>query len=92
MSAIEKAQEALKAKRESGESVERLNPIEKAQKNPKSLRLAINAKCYDCMGQNSDPNVTGRIGSCEIPSCPLWPVRPYQKKKTEESEGEVLLT
>ena len=77
---LEKAQETLKAKRDAGEKVERLNPVEKAKKNPKSLRLAINAKCYDCLGGNSDPNVTGRIGSCTMLDCPLWNVRPYQRK------------
>ena len=54
------------------------NPIEKLAQNPKSLRAAINAKCFDCMGQNSDPAVKWRIGNCEIPDCPLFNVRPYQ--------------
>jgi len=57
----------------------RLNPVEKAQKNPKSRTLAIAAKCYDCQGQDTDPSVNWRIGNCEIPECPLYPVRPHQK-------------
>ena len=42
---LQRYQDKLKA----GE-VERvaLDPLDKAKANPKSLRLAINAKCYDC--------------------------------------------
>jgi len=61
-------------------TIERLTPLEKAQQNPKSLRLAINAKCYDCGGEDADPGWRGRITECVIPECPLFPVRPYQKK------------
>lgn len=50
MSPIEKAQETMRIKRESGEEIERLNPGEKSLRNPKSLRLAINGKCWDCSG------------------------------------------
>lgn len=56
----------------------RLDPLEKARRNPTSLRLAINAKCFDCEGGNADPNVQRRIGTCSITTCPLHPVRPYQ--------------
>lgn len=72
--AIEKAQARLKTMRESGEEVRRLNSIEKANKNPKSLRLAINGKCWDCScGQKLE--ITG----CTVESCTLFPVRPFQK-------------
>jgi hypothetical protein len=54
------------------------NPIQKALKNPKSLRAAINAKCFDCQGQDADPAPKWRIGNCEISDCPLYPLRPYQ--------------
>ena len=74
---LEKARAALEAKRESG-PVSRRDPIQKAKANPNSLRLAINAKCYDCQGQDADPCVEWRIGNCEIPDCPLYPVRPYK--------------
>lgn len=58
-------------------------PIEKAQENPKSLRLAINAKCYDCMGCGFDGHPANEIRLCEISDCPLWLVRPYQNKKAK---------
>ncbi len=73
--AIEKAQEKLREMRNQGEQVERLDPIEKANKNPTSLRLAINAKCYDCVGRDADQNWRKRVEHCEIEECPLWSVR-----------------
>ena len=55
------------------------SPLVTAEKSPTSLRAAINAKCYDCEGQNHDPKWQWRVGNCTIPSCPLYNVRPYQK-------------
>lgn len=57
---------------------ERLDPLERARRKPGSLRLAINAKCYDCGGRDADPGWRERIRTCVIPSCSLYPVRPYQ--------------
>ncbi len=56
-------------------------PIEKALDKPTSLRLAINAKCYDCVGCGFDPNPSDEIRNCGIVACPLWALRPYQNKK-----------
>ena len=39
----------------------RLNPFEKLKNNPLSLRAAINAKCYDCIGRYGDPDWRGSI-------------------------------
>ena len=77
---MKEASEALKAKREAGE-LEILDPLEKARRNPKSLRFAINGKCFDCEGGNSDPSIQWRIGNCVMPDCSLFPVRPYQDFK-----------
>jgi hypothetical protein len=79
MTGLQRAQEAMRLRREQGIEVERLDPIEKARRNPKSLRLAINAKCWDCQGAQSDPGVRERIGACPISVCSLHPVRPYQR-------------
>ena len=57
-----------------------LNPIQKSEAQPQSLRLAINAKCYDCQGQDADPGWRQRIADCNDVACPLVPVRPYQQK------------
>lgn len=77
----EKATEALKQWRESGAVVERLDPIEKAKRNPKSKALAIRAMCYDCAG-GSKTEVT----LCQVIKCPLYTHRPWQKKDTLEDE------
>ena len=50
----EQAKIALQEYREkvaSGEiEVVRLNPVERSNANPTSLRLAINAMCFSCLG------------------------------------------
>ena len=74
-----KSQEALKAWREAGGT--RKNPLEKLQENPKSLRLAINAKCWDCSNFQRE-----EIANCHLTKCGLWHVRPYQKKGEEKDE------
>lgn len=77
----ENAKNALKEYRDkvaSGEiEVVRLNPIQKAKENPTSLRLAINANCFMCLGNGSPQE----IRDCSSKLCPLHPVRPYQDKK-----------
>jgi len=83
--ALLKAQEARKRMKDLGIEPERLNPIEKALKNPKSLRAAINGKCWDCVGAGADPNPRKLIRKCECgKNCPLYPVRPYQKKVDDD--------
>lgn len=75
---LEKAHRVMAEKRANGE-VLRKDPIEKARDNPKSLRLAVNAKCYDCVGAGADPSPRKEIGRCPSTGCPLHPVRPFQK-------------
>jgi hypothetical protein len=71
--------DALKAWREAGGVAgPRLDPIQKAAANPKSLRLAITAKCWECMGGGLDPGTREAIRSCTSPACPLYPLRPFQ--------------
>lgn len=59
---------------------ERLDPLAKAKAKPASLRAAITAKCYDCAGGGQDPNTRRAVRECPVTGCPLWPVRPYQRK------------
>jgi hypothetical protein len=75
---LEKAQRIMKERRDAGEVIEKLNPVEKAKKNPKSLRMAINAKCWECSCEQRL-----EITNCTCVSCPLYPVRPYQKNSEE---------
>ncbi|WP_198321695.1 MULTISPECIES: hypothetical protein [Methylococcus] len=86
LSRLEKARVAMAEKRAAGE-LERLNPIEKARRNPTSLRLAINGKCWDCVGCGADPNPQRAIGQCRIPACTLWPVRPYQHMAEPDNDS-----
>lgn len=76
MKAIQKAQEALRKKREAGEKIERLDPVQKSMRNDRSLRLAINGKCFDCCaGQKRE------VSLCNIKKCTLWRFRPYAKNR-----------
>ena len=50
-------------------------PAEKAKAYPKSLRAAINAKCWDCCGFQRK-----EVTLCEITDCSLWIHRPWQPK------------
>jgi hypothetical protein len=85
---LEKAHAAMAARRAAGIKLVQLNPLEKAAKNPTSLRLAINAKCWDCQGGDCDPGIRQRIGACSVTKCPLHPVRPYQRAdESEEQEA-----
>jgi hypothetical protein len=81
---LERAHEINRLRRESGEKIVIKTPLEKAAGKPDSLRLAINGKCYDCIGQDADPDWRGSIRECVCKDCPLYPVRPYQKKIDQE--------
>ena len=53
-----------------------LSPIEKSKRNPKSLRYAITAMCFDCSGYSRP-----KVKKCEVATCPLHSFRPWQNKK-----------
>lgn len=57
-----------------------LDPIEKAKANPKSLRRAINAKCYDCACFQRV-----EVTKCQAKDCPLHALRPWQRSMENES-------
>jgi hypothetical protein len=50
-----------------------LDPFEKAKLNPNSLRMAINAYCYDCCCEQKP-----EVKHCTAVSCPLYRLRPWQ--------------
>jgi hypothetical protein len=52
-----------------------IDPIQKAKKYPKSLRSAINAKCFDCCC-----GMRNEVILCRASDCPLHHLRPWQKK------------
>ena len=65
-------------------ALEQLDPIEKARRNPRSLRAAINGMCWSCQGGGGNPSTRWLIGNCEVETCPLWPQRPYRGKAGED--------
>ena len=89
-SAIENRLNVLAEKRARGE-IETFNPIEKAKKNVRSMRCAINGMCYDCQGGSEscapDPGWKWAIGNCTMLACPLHNFRPYQNKACKPGEG-----
>ncbi len=64
--------------RAAGISVARLDPIEKAHRNPGSMRAAVNGKCWECSGKDIDSGTRQRIRDCPITDCCLFSVRPFQ--------------
>jgi hypothetical protein len=68
-----------------------LTPIEKladwraGRKGHGKMRLAIEAKCFDCEGGGADPGWKEAIGNCGIVTCPLHSFRPYQGIKPRRS-------
>lgn len=67
--------------RERGEAIQIRNPAEVAKQNPLSLRAAVNAKCYECVGgtlEQPSKNWRNEIRNCTSKLCPLVPVRPYK--------------
>ena len=80
---LQKAHAALAERREAGLVAPRLDPIAKAKANPKSLRLAVTAKCFECMGGGEDTGTRKLIRACTSSNCPLHPLRPYQAKDKE---------
>ena len=78
---MEKKQKSLETK-----EVNLKNPIQKANANPQSLRFAINANCFQCMGGTEDePYVTKElrieVAKCTCLGCPLYRHRPWKKKR-----------
>lgn len=66
------------------------NPIDKAKENPESLRRAITAKCYECVGMDGDPGYRETIRTCTSKTCPLFHLRPYQKKISTDSVDKLV--
>ena len=63
---------------------ERLDPLEKAKRNPKSKVLAIRAYCYDCCG-----GVKTEVTLCPSTNCPLWLHRPWQSKDKHDNSDDL---
>lgn len=73
-----KAREAREARKAAGLGAT-AGPLEKARAEPKSMRKAITAFCYECMGGDGEPGARGFVRDCTAPQCALYPLRPWQK-------------
>ena len=70
-----KAQEKMAKLRAQGIEPERKTWIQKSKEKPTSLRLAINAKCWDCCAEQRE-----EIRRCTVPDCSLYSLRPYKEE------------
>lgn len=50
-----------------------------------TLRQAVQAHCYDCMGYFADEKA-----DCKIPACSLYPFMAYNKSKIKRKSRRVL--
>ena len=82
--ALEAAREVQRRMRERGEVVRR-TPLEKLRDRPTSLRAAVTAKCFDCVGgEHADQGYRRAVRECPAGACPLHRVRPYQPGLQED--------
>ena len=77
-----------RAKLDSGEIDRpvRLDPLQKALANPGSLKLAIRAACWDCVGGDATPNWQDEVKHCPVLKCGLHHVRAYKQKTNEPGD------
>jgi hypothetical protein len=87
LDALTRAREVQAQKRISGEKTQILDPLQRSALKPRSLRLAVTAKCFDCQGGQADPGIRLRIKDCPISACPLYALRPYQGRKPLPDDG-----
>jgi len=96
---LEKAHLALEQKRDAGEVVRRLTPVEKFLRNPSSRTAAVQANCFLCVGGAADPGWRWRIGNCalgpltnpeNLTGCPFYAMRPYRHLKGRPPPSGVL--
>lgn len=94
---LAKGQERMRELRESGWKPVHRNPVEQAEANPKSVKAAVKAFCWTCVGADADPGAKFRVRDCTVTRCSLHPHRPWQNVKGGHSQvvgenGEVLAT
>jgi hypothetical protein len=76
--ALTRAQEALRdpVLARSVRAKQTDDPLTRSRRHPRSFRLAITAKCWDCQGGEGDPGWRQRVTECAIEDCGLWALRP----------------
>lgn len=54
-----------------------------------SLRAHINEKCKDCSYDPANPgNWRQQVTNCDVPKCPLYPVRPITRPQNKGTVKE----
>lgn len=88
---LENAQVKLKEMRDAGWAPIHLTPVQQAHASPNSLKKAIKAYCWLCVGADADPGAKQRVRDCAVgPKCPLFPHRPWQNLKDRmRPDGEL---
>jgi hypothetical protein len=67
-------------------AVKTITPIQRARLHPKSLRLAVNAQCYDCIYDKSDIGTwRQQVAACPSINCSLYCQRPKATSQGETS-------
>ena len=67
-------------------AVKTITPIQRSRLHPKSLRLAINAQCYDCIYDKTDIGTwRQQVEACPSINCPLYCQRPKATSQGEAS-------
>jgi hypothetical protein len=65
-------------------AVKNITPIQRSRLQPNSLRLAINAQCYECIYDKSDVGTwRQQVEACPSINCPLYCQRPKAISKGE---------
>jgi hypothetical protein len=68
-------------------AIKTITPIQRARLNPKSLRLAINAQCFDCIYDKSDLGTwRQQVAACPCKGCPLHCLRPLPNMQGGKDE------
>jgi hypothetical protein len=78
--------DSVKASLSTQIAVKNITPTQRSKLNPKSLRLAINAQCYDCIYDKSDVGTwRQQVAACPSANCPLYCQRPKATSQGETS-------
>ena len=78
--AINAAQKKLAEMREQGIKQVILNPVDKAKANPTSLKYAIRAHCWQCVGADASEGSKQLVRDCSVgDKCALYPHRPWRE-------------
>jgi hypothetical protein len=85
---LQRGQERMKELRAQGVQFTHKNPVEQAQANPTSLKRAVKAFCWTCVGGDGDPGAKFRVRDCTAPKCALHPHRPWQDAKGRIQVGD----